>query len=100
MKKFESYGQVGYAYSEMPCGEKEYDHRPHVWDSQHAVYGPYWCPGVNPTWEFKNGSVVRSVSSDMGYVKYNNKWYKMTESVTTDEKMNQHIEDGFAEKVL
>lgn len=38
---------LGTARSLMKCNDSDdkYDHEPHVWNSPHVFYGPYFCPG-------------------------------------------------------
>lgn len=49
MNTYISGGKKFRAWSEMRCDEGYGDvkeiHEPHVWNSPHTVYGPYFCPG-------------------------------------------------------
>lgn len=37
---------LGEGWSIMQCTEDKIDHKPHTWDSNVVVYGPYFCKGL------------------------------------------------------
>ena len=66
MNPYRAIGRAFRAYSVMTCdggyGKPITEHDPHSWNSEHTIYGAYFCPGrINgkPREDFTREDVTR-----------------------------------------
>lgn len=59
------------------------------------MYGPYFCSGRNPVWEYKDGTVVTAVGGETRLLRHGGSWHLLESREMTDAQVHEMVDAGF-----